>query len=518
MSKLPGYLQRIGPNWVARCANLAVLFLLSPFVVHRLGTEAYGVWSLLVSLTGYLGLVELGTRGGLGRFIPFYMGRNDPAGVNGVINTTIGFFIACGAVLMLVAGGLAASVEILFARIPADYVASARLVILLIALNLWASFLGTPFALILTALERFGLARGIDMGVLAARAAGVVIVLVAGGGLIGLAVVELAANLLWILANYVAARRIYRPLRLGVKLAGRRWFREVFGFSIWAFVGNVSVNVIYSTDLLLVGLLIGVREVAIYSIPLMLIQHAQHFFNEVNAVLGPPIIKAAGAGRHADLRWLFLRGARASLLLGLPFLIGFMVFGGEFIVLWMGPEFADGVWVLRILALAQVAAVATSITTPVISGLGRVRCAALIVTSQAMCNLALRVFFVTQLALGIEGIALGTLIPMVVFYSVLAVAVMRWLRVSLSSFISQAIVPGGVAAGLFAGLTVVGFRLPGHGQWLWFVAKVACLGAAYAVMAWMLLFYRVGGAKQRGAGRAAATVVAAVGGSPTGEG
>ena len=75
MSKLPGYLQRIGPNWVARCANLAVLFLLSPFVVHRLGTEAYGVWSLLVSLTGYLGLVELGTRGGLGRFIPFYMGR-----------------------------------------------------------------------------------------------------------------------------------------------------------------------------------------------------------------------------------------------------------------------------------------------------------------------------------------------------------------------------------------------------------------------------------------------------------
>ncbi|HUW84752.1 MAG TPA: oligosaccharide flippase family protein [Phycisphaerae bacterium] len=511
MSKLTGYLQRIGPNWVARCANLAVLFVLSPFVVHRLGVEAYGVWSLLVSLTGYLGLIELGTRGGLGRFIPFYMGRNNPAGVNGVINTTIGFFIACGAVLMLVAGGLAASVEILFARIPADYVASARLVILLIALNLWASFLGTPFALILTALERFGLARTIDMGTLAARAAGVVIVLVAGGGLIGLAIVELAANLLWILANYVAARRVYRPLRLGVRLAGSRWFREVFGFSIWAFVGNVSVNIIYSTDLLLVGLLIGVREVAIYSVPLMLIQHAQHFFNEINAVLGPPIVKAAGAGRHADLRWLFLRGARASVLLGLPFLIGFMVFGGEFIVLWMGPEFADGTRVLTILALAQVAAVATSITTPVISGLGRVRYAALVVTAQAVSNLALSLFFVTQLGLGLEGIALGTLIPMVVFYSVLAGAVMRWLRVSLSSFISQAIVPGGMAAGLFAVMAVAGFRLPGHGQWIGFVLKVTCLGAAYALMARMLLFYRVGATGRQGGAVAAALVTGASG-------
>jgi O-antigen/teichoic acid export membrane protein len=446
------------------------------------------------------------------------MGRDNPAGVNGVINTTIAFFIACGAVLMLVAGGLAASVEVLFARIPVEYVASARLVILLIALNLWASFLGTPFALVLTALERFGLARGIDMGVLAARAAGVVIVLVAEGGLIGLAAVELAANLLWILANYVAARRIYRPLRLGVGLVGRGWFREVFGFSIWAFLGNVSVNIIYSTDLLLVGLLIGMREVAIYSIPLMLIQHAQHFFNEVNAVLGPPIIKAAGAGRHADLRWLFLRGARASLLLGLPFLIGFMVFGGEFIVLWMGSEFADGISVLRILALAQVAAVATSITTPIISGLGRVRYAALVVTVQAACNLALSVFLVTQLSLGLEGIALGTLIPMVVFYGVLAGAVMRWLRVSLTRFISQAIVPGAMAASLFTVMTIVGFRLPGHGQWSWFVAKVVFLGAAYAAMAWMLLFYRVGGANRQAAGREVAGVITAAGGSTTGKG
>jgi hypothetical protein len=107
---------------------------------------------------------------------------------------------------------------------------------------------------------------------------------------------------------------------------------------------------------------------------------------------------------------------------------------------------------------------------------------------------------------------------MVAFYSVLAGAVMRWLGVQTSDVVGQVFLPGALAAGLFAGMAVVGFRLPGHGQWLVFGSKVACLGAAYAAMAWMLLFYRVGGAKQQGTGRTAPTVVTAAGGSPTGKG
>jgi hypothetical protein len=33
---------------------------MSPFIVHHLGTSAYGMWVLVGSLTGYLGLLNLG--------------------------------------------------------------------------------------------------------------------------------------------------------------------------------------------------------------------------------------------------------------------------------------------------------------------------------------------------------------------------------------------------------------------------------------------------------------------------
>ena len=41
-------------NWLATAANMAVGFFLSPFIVHRLGNEAYGVWVLAISSINYL--------------------------------------------------------------------------------------------------------------------------------------------------------------------------------------------------------------------------------------------------------------------------------------------------------------------------------------------------------------------------------------------------------------------------------------------------------------------------------
>ena len=71
MSKSRIYARNLGANWIGYGANLAVMFFMSPFVVHSLGNARYGVWTLLTSLTGYLGLVDIGVRGGTGRYINY---------------------------------------------------------------------------------------------------------------------------------------------------------------------------------------------------------------------------------------------------------------------------------------------------------------------------------------------------------------------------------------------------------------------------------------------------------------
>ena len=66
MSRARIYARNLAANWIGYGANLLIVFFMSPLVVHTLGDVRYGVWSLMMTMTGYLGLVEIGTRGGLG--------------------------------------------------------------------------------------------------------------------------------------------------------------------------------------------------------------------------------------------------------------------------------------------------------------------------------------------------------------------------------------------------------------------------------------------------------------------
>ncbi len=49
--------------------HLGGWLFLAPFVVHRLGNVAYGVWVLAISSVGYLNLLDLGMRSSVIRFV-----------------------------------------------------------------------------------------------------------------------------------------------------------------------------------------------------------------------------------------------------------------------------------------------------------------------------------------------------------------------------------------------------------------------------------------------------------------
>ena len=53
-------LKNVGSSWSALGINVIVGVFLSPFIHHRLGDAALGIWVLIFSITGYYGLFDLG--------------------------------------------------------------------------------------------------------------------------------------------------------------------------------------------------------------------------------------------------------------------------------------------------------------------------------------------------------------------------------------------------------------------------------------------------------------------------
>jgi len=487
VSNIRTYARNAGTNWIGYGANLVVMFFLSPFVVHSLGSTTYGVWSLIVSLTGYLGLVELGVRGGVGRFINYYLGKEDIGKVNGIVNTALAFFLSSGIVLFAVAGGVSLSLGMLFRRIPIDLVGSARAAILLVAFNLWLSFFSASFIQILTAFERFDLSNAIAVVVLAFRTAGTILVLKAGGGIVELAGVQVISSASAVLAGYLLAQRVFPKLRIALGLISKTHLHELLGFSIWGFISNIAWQLIYYTDTILIALLLGPEQVTLYAIPAALLIYGRTMIDRVSVVVTPQTIKNCARYDLASTRTMFRRGTVLALAVAIPLLVGMIFFGEQFLGLWMGEEYRAGATVLAILAAGQLPNIAISMSGSIFAGLNRVRLGAGLAIAQGVANLGLSLVLVIVLKMGIEGVAWGTFVPGVLCSVVAGGFALRWIDLPVRSFLAEPIGRCAIVALGFAALCALANLVSTSQDWASFWIKVCTLGLGYLILAWFVL-------------------------------
>jgi len=482
--------RHLSASWVAYGANLVVMFFLSPFVVHRLGDHAYGLWSLIVSVTGYLGLIEVGMRASLGRFINCAFGRGDARGVSDTLNAATAFFVLLAVPLFVSAGVVSMALPSLVAEIPQDLVAPSQTALWLATLNVWLAFFSASLTQVITARERFDLVAGINVVVLLTRTVGTILALEAGGRLPELAGVQAGSTAAAVVGTYLVARRVFPALQ--VRPWQARWdiLRELIGFGLWAFLGRVGMQLLYWTDTIVVAVFFGPKQVALYAIAGMLVMRAKGLVNECGHIFGPRVIQTAARGEWSALRWQLCRASIVVIAIAVPVLGSLIVLGRQFLGLWIGRDYETGYGVVVILALSQFAAVAAMMGTPVFAALHRVRFAGLITVAQAIVNVALTLVFVGIWKMGMEGVAWGTFFPRVVFSSIAGVAAMRWVALPLARFAREVVLAWIVLAGTFAAGALLISALPVATGWAGLFGKLTAMVVLYAPVAVLCLLRR----------------------------
>ena len=71
------FARNISSNLAGFLVSAVVALLLSPFIIRTLGDVKYGLWTLLISLTGYYGILDLGVRSAVGHYVTRYWAKND---------------------------------------------------------------------------------------------------------------------------------------------------------------------------------------------------------------------------------------------------------------------------------------------------------------------------------------------------------------------------------------------------------------------------------------------------------
>ena len=231
-------LKNIGSNWALNAIQILVFMVLTPFVVSTLGTDLYGGWVTLISLTGVLQLLILGIPMASVRFIAEHVAKDDKDAANRALSTCMAITMGMGAVAVLVGGllffGLTGYLTSDAWSLTAEQMSDARAAFVIVVANLAFGFLARlPYG-VFDAHQDF-IARNLIMaGGLILRLVLTVTLLTMNTSLVVLALVQVLTMASEFVVAITVSKRRHAGIRYRLRSFDRSMVNRVLSFSIYS--------------------------------------------------------------------------------------------------------------------------------------------------------------------------------------------------------------------------------------------------------------------------------------------
>jgi O-antigen/teichoic acid export membrane protein len=146
--------KNVSAVWLGLLVQVAVGFFLSPFILHKLGGNAFSLWVLVFSLTGYYGVFDLGIRSSIVRYVARFAATGDEDNLAKFLSTSVAFYLFVSLVVLLLTGLGFFGLPSIF-KIPPDLLESSRVLFVLAGVGAALSFPLGVFAAVLEGLQKF---------------------------------------------------------------------------------------------------------------------------------------------------------------------------------------------------------------------------------------------------------------------------------------------------------------------------------------------------------------------------
>ena len=401
-------------------------FFLMPFMVHRLGSEQYGIWATAIAFLGYYSFLDLGLSGAIFTHMSYALGREDHEEARNIYSVSALIFSGVGIVLIL------ASLILAFAVVRLHYTHGRELanIILILGISTATSFgMRVPFGT-LNAGQHFDITAWVLVMTGLIRASGTVYLLTHHHGIIGLAWlavfggVPANAIVLWSVNRYFPFLKIFRFPRWN-----QQTFRKLYRFAGPVMLGQVADRIRFQTDTLTVSFFIGLMTVTHYTVGSTLVMYYLDAIAAIVGVFMPVLSMQKSVDDNEAFERSFLAGSRVALCASAFICFGLIVWSRDFITRWMGAQFTDVYPVVVVLAIAVFLETSQSTSVNALYASLHQKAYAVLNISEAICNLILSLLLVRPF--GMLGVALGTLIPSIFFRGILQpIVVERILHIS----------------------------------------------------------------------------------------
>ncbi|WP_136420198.1 oligosaccharide flippase family protein [Herbaspirillum sp. ST 5-3] len=394
-------------NLTGSAIPMVVALATVPLLIHALGTEGFGIVTLIGSVIGYFGVLDVNLSAGAIKYLSEHHAADDRQrfaetfwfgimfyGLLGMLGATAVFF------------GAHALVNRFFEVTPAMHDATVQ-AFQIGALGFALSQAQNYLLVVPQSLQRYDRSAqseaffGIVVNLASVAAA------LAGAGIAGVIAARVAVSAV----NVLYLVWLIRGFDLGLAPCWPR--KEVraslTSFSAYAYLSKIASTLHQHADKLIVGAIAGPVALTFYTVPVTLAGRILGLTYRLSSVIYPRASALAGAGRINELRPVYLGVMRYVTYINLAALGVIVLAGDEFLRRWVGEEFVlKGYPVLVLMTLALLVDSLTNIPSLVNDALGHPRISGRFALANGVFGVAM-VYLGTTMG-GIVGAATGHLL------------------------------------------------------------------------------------------------------------
>ncbi len=411
---MKGSLNRvIAVNTVSNYAIIAVrmlyVILITRYLLHYLGDDFYGFWSILWAFYTYIVIFNLGFGAALQKYTAEHLFERDLSKYNRIVamvlasyvgvSLIVGVITLCGAYWMTGWTGLE----------DPEKISTCRVALLIFGGGMMILFPLSIFIEILTGLRLIYLKNMVMMALRVAEMGLVFMLIWLDAGFIAIVAFSVALNIFFFFLLWLVIKRHIRGFRLRARL-DREIFKEIYNFSAFVYLNSVALLVIAKTDRFILSSILGMPAVTAYQIGTRMPEMSQMISSQFQDNVIPVTANLVQSGDTEKLKKILVSGMRFGVFMSLGATALFYALTTQTIQCLFAVESADMTAICHLFLISQfVYCAVRSVPYRYLQITGKHKFIAYTSVIQAAAGIALAVWLCHEI--GVLGVAYAALIP-----------------------------------------------------------------------------------------------------------
>ena len=330
-------------NLSSTLMSIITLFILTPFIINNLGSEEYGVYIILGSIIGFLGLMEFGLGSATIYYLSIYLKKDDYLNLNKIFSATFYFYLFISIfVFILIILGSDSIINIMNINVLKNV--NTFNLIFYSAISFFITFISSAFISVPQVKMRFDLFFYIQIIQNVFRLIFNILSIYLGFGLEGLIFSNIIVSVIYLITSIVISRVVLPELKI-VKFDYNS-LKKIFSYGIYSFLSSIIGLFWKYSDTLLISYFLGPLYVAFYSVPQQIMLKLLGLINSVGNVLFP---KFSSISSTEERNKLYLDSTYIMLNVSVLIFVQLIIIFGDFLSLWISKDFSEKTYFIAII-------------------------------------------------------------------------------------------------------------------------------------------------------------------------